>query len=265
MNIKFTALTTVITLATIFGGMAQSTPANWNGKRCAVVLTYDDGLNVHLDHVIPSLNSKGFKGTFYIPGNSQCLFNRMEEWRAAACSGHELGNHTLFHPCVGKSQGREWVKPDQDLDGYSVTQIVDEINVANTLLRAVDGCTQRSFAYTCGDKSVRDTSFVPLIKQWFVAARGVTARMETFGSIDLFDVGAYAINGQSGQQMVELVKTAQQKGQLLVLLFHGVGGEHAMNVSLEAHAQLLHYLKAHEADIWVTTFAEVGKYVMDKQ
>ncbi|HNX78439.1 MAG TPA: sialate O-acetylesterase, partial [Prolixibacteraceae bacterium] len=39
----------------------------WNGKTCCVVLTYDDGLNVHLDNAIPLLDSLGMKGTFYIP------------------------------------------------------------------------------------------------------------------------------------------------------------------------------------------------------
>ena len=44
---------------------AQSNAA-WQGKKCAVVLTYDDALNVHLDNVIPLLDSLNFKGTFYL-------------------------------------------------------------------------------------------------------------------------------------------------------------------------------------------------------
>ena len=42
------------------------TSTTWNGKSCAVVLTYDDGLNVDLDNVIPALDSVGLKATFYI-------------------------------------------------------------------------------------------------------------------------------------------------------------------------------------------------------
>lgn len=45
----------------------------WRNKRCAVVLTYDDALDVHLDHVIPQLDSSGFKGTFYLTGKSVSL------------------------------------------------------------------------------------------------------------------------------------------------------------------------------------------------
>ena len=42
------------------------TGTTWHGKKCAVVLTYDDGLNVHLTNVIPALDSVGLKGTFYV-------------------------------------------------------------------------------------------------------------------------------------------------------------------------------------------------------
>ncbi|HKZ66573.1 MAG TPA: hypothetical protein VJ111_09475 [Chitinophagaceae bacterium] len=38
----------------------------WRGKKCAVVLTYDDALNVHLDNAIPLLDSFGLRGTFYL-------------------------------------------------------------------------------------------------------------------------------------------------------------------------------------------------------
>lgn len=42
------------------------TSTTWNGKSCAVVLTYDDGLNIDLSNVVPALDSVGLKGTFYI-------------------------------------------------------------------------------------------------------------------------------------------------------------------------------------------------------
>ena len=73
--------------------------ATWQGKRCAVVLTYDDALDVDLDNAIPALDSLGLKATFYLSGYSGTLNTRLKEWRAVAAEGHELGNHTLFHPC----------------------------------------------------------------------------------------------------------------------------------------------------------------------
>src|SRR6187431_112230 len=88
---------------------AQKETTNWNGKKCAVVLTYDDALNIHLDKVIPALNSFNFKGTFYLIASLPAVTNRTAEWRAAAKKGHELGNHTLYHPCDGSLAGRSFV------------------------------------------------------------------------------------------------------------------------------------------------------------
>ena len=88
-----------ILLAAAAAGPAQeSEPFRWpGGARAAVALTYDDGVDAHLDHAMPDLEAAGLRGTFYVPGNSASLRKRMEEWRAAARRGHELGNHTLFH------------------------------------------------------------------------------------------------------------------------------------------------------------------------
>ena len=68
------------------------------------------------------------------------------------------------------------------------------------------------------------------------------------------------INGQSGDELINLVKNALAKNSLIVFLFHGVGGGHDINVSLEAHSELLHFLKDNEKDIWVAPLIEVAKY-----
>jgi hypothetical protein len=75
-----------------------------NGAKAAVCLTYDDALDGHLDVAIPQLDAAGLKGTFFCTGNSPTLYSRMEEWRKAASNGHELGNHTLFHPYHGANR-----------------------------------------------------------------------------------------------------------------------------------------------------------------
>jgi len=237
----------------------------WNNKRCAVVLTYDDGLNVHLDKVIPVLDSLGLKATFYIPGNSSSLARRLPEWRSIAAHGHELGNHTLFHPCTGKSKGRDWVKPEYDLDSYTVTRMLDEIRAANTLLHAIDGKTRRTFAYTCGDKLAGGLSFVDSVRNDFIAARGVNQGIKRINEIDLSNINAFMVNGQSADDLIGQVKKAKEDSALLVFLFHGVGGEHSINISQAEHRKLLNYLKANENDIWVAPLVEVSEKIREYQ
>jgi sialate O-acetylesterase len=234
--------------------------AAWNNKKAAVVLTYDDALNVHLDNAIPILDSLGLKATFYLSGYSGVVNNRLTEWRTIAKNGHELGNHTLYHPCIGKRPGREFVTADYDLGNYSFRRIRDEIIMTNTLLKAIDGKTKRTFAYPCGDTKIGDSSYLAPIKNEFIAARGVTGEMMKVAGVDLYNIGCYTINGQTGPELIELVKKAMATNTLLVFLFHGVGGEHTLNVSLPAHRQLLQFLKQNEKEIWIAPMIEIAEY-----
>jgi hypothetical protein len=42
-------------------------------------------------------------------------------------NGHELGNHSLYHPCDGSLPGRSFVQADDDLSKYTVNRAVREI------------------------------------------------------------------------------------------------------------------------------------------
>ena len=136
------------------------TASSWNNKKCAVVLTYDDGLNVHLNKVIPSLDSFKLKGTFYISDYFNGLNAQIPGWKKAATKGHELANHTIWHACEGGRAGREFVKDDYDLRFYTVRRAIDEIRGMNNLLKAMDGKNKRTFAYPCGDTKIHDTAYI---------------------------------------------------------------------------------------------------------
>jgi sialate O-acetylesterase len=65
--------------------------------------------------------------------------------------------------------------------------------------------------------------------------------------------------------MINLVKQAMQTHTLLVFLFHGVGGGHNINVGLQDHSKLLHYLKANEDKIWIAPMVDVAEYINKNQ
>ena len=233
----------------------------WKGKKCSVVLTYDDALNVHLDNVIPALDSLSLKGTFYLTASSDAATKRINDWRNAARNGHELGNHTLYHPCDATYPGMGWVRPEYDLSKYSLKKIQDEIKMCNTYLKAIDGKDKRTFAFTCGHKKVAEGEFMQSLSNEFVAARAVRSEMHNLNEQNLMDIDCYSMEGTTGEQMINLVKEAQKSGKLLVFLFHGVGGEHGLNVSKEAHSQLLHYLKDKENEIYIDTMLNVAEHI----
>ncbi|MCA0364433.1 MAG: polysaccharide deacetylase family protein [Bacteroidetes bacterium] len=226
-----------------------------------MVLTYDDALNVHLDNVIPALDSMGLKGTFYMTVSSEASQKRINDWRRVSGNGHELGNHTVYHPCDATGPGMSWVKPEYDLSKYTMSQIQAEIKMCNAYLKAIDGKDKRTFAFTCGHKKVSEGEFIQTMSKEFIAARSVRHEMHSFQDQKLMDIDCYSMVDQSGEQMIELVKQAEKEGKLLVFLFHGVGGEHNLNVSKEAHSQLIHYLQENQKDIYVDTMFNVAENI----
>ena len=79
---------------------AQSVMAfEWpNGKRAALSLSFDDARLSQVDIGTKLFDKYGAKATFYVvPERMQ---HRLEGWKLAVESGHEIGNHTLYHPCT---------------------------------------------------------------------------------------------------------------------------------------------------------------------
>ncbi len=236
----------------------------WQGKECAVVLTYDDAIDQHLDNAVPVLDSLGLKASFYITASSPSIQTRMKEWKQLAVNGHELGNHTLFHPCDG-GPGRSWVKPEYDLRNYTVQRMIDETRMTNIFLQSLDGKTRRTFAFTCGDMKIGDSSFINPMKKDFVAARAVRNEMHPIDEIDLYNIDCYVVNGESGAQLIDWAKKAMETHSLLVILFHGVGGGNALNVSLSAHREFLIFLKQNEKDIMIAPMIDVADHIRSWQ
>jgi peptidoglycan-N-acetylglucosamine deacetylase len=232
----------------------------WNGKKCAVVLTYDDAINQHLDNAVPVLDSLGLKATFYLTAFSPSMQTRLNDWKKLSLKGHELGNHTLYHPCIG-GKGKEWVKPEYDMNNYTVQRMIDETRMTNLFLKALDGKTKRTFAFTCGDMKIGDSSFINGMKNDFVAARAVRNQMHKINEVDLYNVDCYMVNGETGAQMIDWAKKAIETNSLLVILFHGVGGGNGLNVSLPAHREFLQYLKKNEKNIWIAPMVKVAEYI----
>ena len=236
----------------------------WNGKKAAVVLTYDDAIDQQLDNAIPVLDSLGLKATFYLTAFSASMQKRLPEWKKLALNGHELGNHTLYHPCNGGT-GREWVKPEYDMTTYSLQRMTDEIRMTNLFLNALDGKTNRTFAFTCGDMKIGDSAFMNGMKNDFVAARAVRNQMHTINEVDLYNTDCYVVANNSFEEMKAWVDKAIQSHSLLVILFHGIGGGNSLDVSLPAHRQLLSYIKQHEKDIYIAPMLEVAEHIKEWQ
>lgn len=258
------ALLAVFAAATSWAAAAQSAPTPWvwpHQARAAVSLAYDDALPSQLDYAVPALNRHGLKASFYLTLSSDTVRKRLAAWRKLAAQGHELGNHTLFHQCSRSAPDRSWVNADNDLDTVSVAQLVAQIRVGNSMLQAIDGQQQRSFAAPCGDLNAAGEPYLKALQDDFVAMKsafgGVVPDMNT---LDPYAVGVEVATDTSGVQLISLVQRAAAAGTMVNITFHGVGGDY-LAVSREAHDTLLQYLASHRSIYWTDTFVRIMQYV----
>lgn len=266
---RVTLLLAVLAIASLASAAEAPAPFPWpNGARAAVVLTYDDGLDTHLDVAAPDLDAAGLKGTFFLMGQSESLAKRLPEWRALATRGHELANHAIFHPCVRKPASgpqRDWLPKEYELEGYTVRRIKDEAAAMNSTLLALDGEVARTFAYPCCDTTAGGESYVEAIRPLFVAARVGDDRIAAdVRGLDPMRVPSWAATEVSGTQLIAFAQKALDAGGLAVFQLHGVGGQY-LSVSHEAHRQLVDWLAAHKQTVWTDTFRRVMTQVVAEQ
>jgi peptidoglycan/xylan/chitin deacetylase (PgdA/CDA1 family) len=259
-------MNTILVFPFLLIPLIASEPADsfqWpNGAKVAVSLTYDDGIDTQLQNAIPDLTAAGLRGTFYITGNSLTP-ERLPAWRKAAAAGHELANHSGFHPC---SETYDWISEEYATQNYTVKRILGEIGLVNLLLHAVDGKTERSFAYPCVETVVGGQSYIEDLRasNMFVAARGGDDQIADVKTVDVFNVPSWAVEGASGPEMIQFVEKAAKTGGLAVFMFHGVGGEY-IKVSSPAHRELLGHLSKNNKRIWTAPFIEVMQHVLNER
>lgn len=83
---------------------------------------------------------------------------------------------------------------------------------ANTLLSAVDGKEERTYAYTCSDFKVGEQVFIDSIRTLFFAARSDGPIPESMHKVDPYFMPSWGVVNPTGTELIEYVKEAQEKG-----------------------------------------------------
>jgi peptidoglycan/xylan/chitin deacetylase (PgdA/CDA1 family) len=226
-------------------------------KKAAIVLTYDDALLSQLNIAVPQLIAAHLKATFFLTGDIDA--QTIPQWRALGKKGFELGNHTIFHPCLSTDDN------PVPSDHYSSHSIILEIEAMNHFLFAVDGKNTRTYAYPCAETSVGGKDYVDTLRKYrlvkYARIGGDTDAIVTdFKHLDPLQVPSYGLEDNTpAANLIAFVKRVQQTGGMGIIMFHGIGGDY-ITTSAAAHQELLNYLKEHRRDIWVATFQEAMDY-----
>lgn len=230
------------------------------GKKAALSLTFDDARLSQVDTGTKLLDKYGIKATFFVvPSNVE---QRLDGWKKAAASGHEIGNHTMTHPCTGNFS---WSKKNA-LENYTIDDIRNELTECNTRIKELLNVTPEVFAYPCGQKFVgRDSntkSYVPLVSQMFILGRGWRDEaMVDPVFCDLSQISGVEMDGKKFEEILPLIEEAKKNGQWLVLAGHEIGESGVQTTQLTMLKQLIEYAQNPANEIWIAPAGTVAKYI----
>ena len=230
------------------------------GKRAAVSLSFDDARLSQIDRGMAILAAHGVKATFYVsPGG---LTARLEGWRRAVADGHEIGNHTLNHPCSGNFA---WSR-HKALEDYSLEQMEREVLEANRFIAEHLGVKPATFAYPCGQtfvgRGLGTASYVPLIAQHFLVGRAAASEIHNDPAFcDLAQAACLGSDGKSFEQLEAMVARAAADGGWLILCGHEIGDGGHQTTLAPALDALCRYCMEPGKGIWVDTVEAIGKHV----
>lgn len=229
-------------------------------KKMALSLTFDDARLSQIDKGIPLLDKYSVKATFYIsPSNMK---QRMEGWKKAVSNGHEIGNHSLVHPCSGNFE----FSRNKALEYYSLNTMKAELDSASSFIKETTGKNPLSFAYPCGQtyigEGVNTKSYIPLVASLFESGRGwLNEGPNDPLFCNMSQLYGMELDGKSFEQILELIETAKRKGQWLILAGHEMDSEGNQTSRLNTIEALCQYAKDTANGIWIDNVHNIASYI----
>ena len=234
----------------------QITVVPWNGAQSAVSLTFDDGLDSQLDHVVPALDAKGMKATFFIT-ETAITGRRVADWKKLPLDGHEIGNHSKHHYEPSASPTRPNLRTYDDTLGY------DESVAAQTEIEQAMGTSVVSYAYPYTDN---DPHLVKYLQDTHVSARGGWGKDGTYFMKPSYTPDWMNIStkftwkdGSFDTDYKSWVDSAIGEGAWIVITTHDVG-DAATTLLLDQMNLLFNYLDANRSKIWIAPYGTVSGY-----
>ena len=232
-------------------------PFAWpGGAKAAVSLTYDDALDSQIANAVPALREAGFRATFFLTKDN--VGEALDEWIQVARAGHEIGNHTISHPC--------------GLQGYTPAAFArDELIPMQDWLDLNFGASRRRlYAYPCsatdlgpGSANAELARYEALLRAiGFRAARdsdGNSPNSVEHARAHPYRLRASAVTYETDDPAVAIayVRQAMAAQAWAILVFHEVlparGGEG--DASVRTHRTILNWLGGQP--VWCAPMGQV--------
>jgi len=217
----------------------------YGDKDAALTYSFDDGLQDHYNNAAPLLEKFGFRGTFFIipskvpETNAQASSKKTGEWGGISWlqlkemlrNGHEIGNHSMSHRSLKSLNDTILLK---EIEG-SWQEIKDKTGVAPLTF---------CYPYNAFDEHIRSIALL-----YHIATRDSCMGIGKNTTVENFNA---------------IADSAIKKKLWKVFMIHGiVNGFDAFKDQqlLEHH---LNYVKQYEDKIWISTFANVFRYIRER-
>jgi peptidoglycan/xylan/chitin deacetylase (PgdA/CDA1 family) len=265
MNYKLKFIT--LSLLMLIGGVSSGQQAvgtfPWpTGKKVAISLTFDDARASQPKVGAAVLDQYGVKATFFVvPG---AVSESLEGWKKVVASGHEIGNHSLNHPCSGNFP---WSR-SKAIENYTIDQMRGELIEANKKIESLLGVKSETFAYPCGQKFVgrgKETkSYVPVVAELFLLGRGwMDEGPNDPAFCDFAQLTGVEMDGKDFDAVLPLIENAKKNQQWLVLAGHEMGESGTQTTRLSMLKKLMEYAKDPANGVWLAPAGVVAKYVKE--
>lgn len=227
------------------------TVATWQGARAgALSLTFDDACPGQFTILVPLMNKYDFKATFFVDlGNLRNFNTPWDNIRRAAVAGHEIASHSVTH-----SKFSTLTESQQEAELRNSRDTIDkQIPSQKVLTFAYPNCVRGKEA---------------LVARYYMAARTCNEnRIEPSNPANMLRINSFSYGGSVSAQTLNGTADASiaQKGWGTILI-HGIdnaGGYNPVKSSmLKTHFD---YLQTRKNQIWVATFADVARYIRERQ
>ena len=212
-------------------------------KTCAITYTFDDGLIEHYTLVVPELEKRGFRGTFFINGSKVNEDNAEEinrskprvSWaqlKEMAAKGHEISNHGWSHLNVTK---------------YPLETIKEEVQKNDSAIYVRVGVMPRTYAYPGNRKGGEAMAFIAQNRV------GTRMKQRSLGS------------KRTSKDLEKWMNTLIATGDWGITMTHGITYGYDAFPDPQVLWEHFDWVKAHENKIWVGTFCEVAAYLKEKE
>lgn len=233
-------------------------------KKMALSLTFDDARISQIDSGIPLLDTYNVKATFYVSPVS--LIKKLEDWKSVANNGHEIGNHTVHHPCSNNYDFGD----SNSLENYTLAEIQNELVNENVIINTQLGITPVSFAYPCGQTFIGDgvntKSYVPLVSVIFKSGRLYSGGTVNPVFCDMAKLPSENLDNVSFEQIKDIIEKAKNTGKWLILTGHEIGeGNMYQTSSKKVIEEICKYALDPSNGIWIDNVHNISSYILEKR